>query len=529
MSQFTRHKYNKDARDSLMAGAKQVYDLVSSTLGPKGRNVAINKGYDISIIQDGVSVSKFINPEDKFENVGAMIIREAAEKQVRQVGDGTTISVILGYQIAKEAMVLIDSGINGMSLKQGLEKGRDILIDEVNELSKPITTEEEKVQVATISAKDKVLGEMIGKTYHQKGIDTVFTADISQSSETSLEHQEGISIDHGYLSPYFITDPKTLTATIRDGYILLLDRELEDIYELLPFIEQQLKPHEVRNLVIIAKDVKGTALASLIATKMKGMMNILCIKAPSFGKYQREMLEDIAIMTGGKVIDEASGSLVKDLTFEDLGFAETIKSSRDSTTILGNKGDVKKIEDRLASIKMLLAEHNNDIDNEKLKERLAKMTGGIYVIKTGGSTELEMEEKRERAEDSILAARSAIESGIVPGGEVTFLTARKALKAKNPDEEFAYRILRNAVEKPFEKLLSNAGLNHGYYLAKLEDKDFGWGVNIQTTQIENLIESGIIDPVRVLTEALRSAVSVAILILTSDGVSVVVNESDKAS
>lgn len=527
MSIYTEHKYKKDARDAIMRGAETVYNLVSTTQGPRGRNIAVNQGYDIAVLHDGLKVSRFVNPKDKFENIGANIIREASEQQAAKVGDGTTLTIVLGYEIAREAMVLIDSGINAMSLTKGLEKGRDLLISEVKRLSKPIKTEKEKIQIATISSEDEKLGEMIGSTYHKIGADGVITADESKSHETTLEHQEGISIDHGFLSPYFITDPRSLTATIKDVHILFLERELEDIYEFLPFVENVLKPNNIRNLLIIAKDVKGTALASLIETKRKGNMNLLCVKAPSFGKYQREMLEDIATMCGGMVIDEASGKHLKDITLDYLGYAATVKASRESTTILENKGSVKKIKDRLESIRMLLKDPESDLDLEKLKERLSKMTGGVYVIKTGGATEIEMNERKERVDDAIKATRVAIESGIVPGGEVALLNARNVLDPKNTDEEYAFRILSSAVEKPFDKLLSNAGLNPGYYMAKLEEQPFGYGVNVQTLKVENLLETGVVDPAVVVTEALRSAVSVAILLITSDGATAMFEEKDK--
>jgi len=521
---YTDLKYTKDAREAIMRGAEKVFNLVSATQGPRGRNIAINKGFDIEILHDGLKVSRFVSPEDKFEAIGASIIREAAEQQAVKVGDGTTLTIVLGYEIAREAMILIDSGINPMSLTNGLEKGRTLLLNEIQRLSKPIQTEQEKIQIATISSEDEILGKMIGETYHKIGVDGVITADESKSHETTIEHQEGISIDHGFLSPYFITDPRSLTATLKDAHILFLEREIEDVYEFLPFVENVLKPNNIRNLFIIAKDVKGTALASLIETKRKGMMNILCVKSPSFGKYQREMLEDIATMCGGMVIDEASGKKLKDITLEYLGYAETVKSSRDSTTILENKGTVKKIKDRIASIRHLLEDPESDLDHEKLKERLSKMTGGVYVVKTGGSTELEMNERKERVDDAILATKAAIKGGIVPGGEVVLLTARNVLKFTNTDEEYAFRILKSALEKPFDKLLLNAGLNPGYYMAKLEDKPFGWGVDVTDAQTKNLIKSGIIDPAIVVSEALRSAISVAILLVTSDGASVIIEE-----
>jgi len=528
MSAYTTHKYGKEARDALMKGAYKVYKPVSTTQGPRGRNIAINKGFDHEILHDGIKVARFVNPKDPAEALGANILREAAEQQLSSVGDGTTLTIVLGYEIAKEALVLVDSGINPMALVKGLESGRDKIINEVNRLSKPIQTEKEKIEVASVASQDPKLGELIGQTYHKIGVDGVITADESKGYETTLEHQEGITIDHGYMSWQFITDPKSLTATVKDAYILFLDNELEDIYQFTPFVENVLKPNNIRNLVVIADEVKGMALASLIETKRRGMMNILCVKAPSFGKFKREMLEDIATMCGGKVVDTESGVLLKDITLDYLGYAETVKSSRDTTTILNNKGNVKKIKDRITAIRHLLKEPDSDLDQEKLKERLSRMTGGVYVIKTGGATEIEMNERKERVDDAIRATKAAIEGGIVPGGEIILLHAREKLVNENENEEFAFRILYKAMTKPFDKLLENAGMNPGYYLAKLEDKPFGWGVNIITNKVENLIESGIIDPTLVVTEALRSAVSVAILLITSDGTSVIVND-DKVS
>lgn len=526
MMPYTEHKYNKKARQALMEGAFKVYKPVSTTQGPRGRNIAINKGFDIEILHDGLKVARFVNPKDPHEAIGAHILREAAEEQGSKVGDGTTLTIVLGYQIAKEAMVLIDSGVNPMALVKGLERGRDILIEEVKALSRPVATEKEKIEVATVSSQDPKLGEMIGSTYHKIGIDGVITADESKGFETTLEHQEGISIDHGYMSWKFITDVRSLTATVKDAWILFLDRELEDVYEFTPFVENVLKPNDMRNLVIIAQDVRGMALSSFTETKRQGKMNLLCVKAPSFGKYQREMLEDIATMCGGTVIDKDSPPL-KDLDKSVLGYADTVKSSRDSTTILGNAGDTKDIKARITAIKDLLKDPDSDLDQEKLKERLSRMTGGVYVVKTGGATEVEMNERKERVDDAIKATHAAIEGGIVPGGEVTFLAARKKLKAENENEEYAFRILSRAVEKPFYKLLSNTGLDPGYHLAKLEDKPFGWGVDVLDLQIKDLILNGIIDPTLVLTEAIRSGVSVAILLITDDGTSIVVNEELK--
>lgn len=522
---YTKELLGKKARHALLRGAKRVYNTVSTTLGPKGRNIVVNKGYDIEVLHDGVKVGRYTSPHDKFEKAGADIIKEAAEKHVLNVGDGTTLTVTLGYNIAKEAMTLIDSGVDAMSLRKGLEKGRDILISEIEKLSKPVKTEDDKINVATISAQSKELGEMIGSTYHKIGLDGVIVPDEGNTNETVLEHEEGITIDKGYISSYFVTNPRNMTATVKDARILITDRELDDIYEFLDFAKKVLEPKKERNLVIIAGDATGTFLASLIETKKRGLMNVSIIKAPAVGQYKKELLEDIAIMTGGNFISDDSHKRLDEVVWEDLGFAEQVQSSADATTILGNKGDLKLIKDRIASVKHQISNPKGELDTEKLKERLSKMNGGVYVIRTGGSTELEISEKKERVEDAILATRNAIMTGIVPGGEVTFLKVRHALKATTVEEDYAFRILTSAIQKPFYKLLGNAGLDAGYYMAKLEDKPFGFGVDVTDGKVKDMIKSGIIDPAGVLTEALRSAISAAILILTSDGITAIYEEA----
>lgn len=520
---YTTEIHDQEARKMILKGAKRVYKAVSTTLGPRGRNVIINKGYDTEVLHDGVKVSRYISPKDKYEKAGADLIREAAEKHVSKVGDGTTLTTILAYHITDEAMTLIDSGVDAMSLKEGLEKGRDILVEEIEKLAKPVKTEKQKIQVASVAAQDKELGEMIGKTYHKIGLDGVIVADDSNSSVTKLEHEEGISLDKGWISPYFITNTKNMTAVVKDVYILITDMELDDIYEFLEFVKKVLEPDKIKNLLIIAAEAKGTFLPSIIETKRRGMMNVLVVKAPSFGAYRKELLEDLAVMTGGKFIEDGTHTRLKDLTLDDLGYADAVKASRESTTILGNKGDTKEIKKRIDSIRHLIKNPGNDTeyDSEKLKERLAKMTGGVYVVRTGGETEIEVAEKKERVEDSILATRSAIVSGIVPGGEVTFLKILDTLEAKNPAEEYAFRILTHAIQEPFNKLLSNAGMDSGYYRAKLEGLSFGHGVDVTDGKVKDLIAEGIVDPADVLTEGLKSAVSVAILMLTSNVISAV--------
>ncbi|HDZ27567.1 hypothetical protein LCGC14_1768520 [marine sediment metagenome] len=512
---YTEELLGKNARHSLLKGAKRVYDAVSTTLGPRGRNVVINKNFDIEVLHDGVKVARYIMPEDKNEKSGADILREAAERHVDRVGDGTTLTIILGYHIAKQAMTLIDSGVDAMGLKEGLEKGRDILINEIDRLAKPVRTEKQKIQVASISAQDKELGKMIGSTYHKIGLEGVIVADESKLDETILEHEKGISISNGWLSPYFITNPNNMTATIKDSYLLITDSELEDQYEFVDFVKNVLKKENIRNLTVIAGNVSGLLLASMLMTKKQGMMNLLAVKAPAFGQYRKEILEDIAVMTGGNLIHDDDHKKLGELTLDDLGFCRHIKSSKDTTTILGNEGDKKIMKKRIASIKHQMKDPESKFELEKLRERLSKMTGGVYVIRTGGPTEIEMSERKERVEDAILATRSAIVSGIVPGGEVTFLSIKDALKPDGKEEEYAYRILSDAIKEPFNKLLSNAGLDAGYYTAKLEDQPFGHGVDVTDSTVKDMVKEGIVDPADVLKEGLRSAVSVAILLLTA--------------
>ena len=517
---------SKKARHALLRGAKKVYIPVSTTLGPRGRNVIVHKGFDVEVLHDGVKVSRYISPKNMYENAGAILLREAAEKHVASVGDGTTLTTILGYHIIKEAMTLIDSGVDAMALREALEKGRDIIIEEIDKLTKPIKTKKQKIQVASISANNAHLGDLIGSIYHKIGLDGVIVADDGGIGKSTVDHEEGISISKGYISPYFINNLQDYTANVRNSHILITDRELDDIYEFLDFVEKVLKPKNIRNLTVIAGDIKGTLLASMIETKRKGMMNLLAIKAPAFGTYRKELLDDIAIMTGGRFIEDDSQKRLGELELEDLGYASIVRSKGESTTIRGNKGGLKQIKERIRTIKGLIKKQDKEFDTEKLQERLSKMTGGVYVIRTGGSTELEIAEKKERVDDAIMATKSAIKSGIVPGGEITFLNVKEALKPENPDEEYAYRILSSAIEEPFNKLLKNAALDPGYFKAKLEDRPFGWGVDVTDGNIKNLIKEGIIDPADVLKEGLRSAVSVAILMLTGH-VAVVMHEEKK--
>ncbi len=523
---YTTQIKGEKARKRLLKGAKMVYDVVSSTLGARGRNTVLHKGFEIQSQNDGVTIARTVEPKNRYENAGANILKESAEKQVTNVGDGTTLVIILGYSIMREAIKLIESGVNPMGLKEGLERSVEILTEEIDKLSTKVKNKAQKIDVATIASTDKKIGKMIGETLHKIGLEGVLVADKSNSGITELEHQEGLQLNAGYHSPYFATDPRDMSATLRETHILITDKIIENIYDILPFIDSDGFKKSVKSFLVIAPELKGTALASFVQTKLQGKMSLLATKTPVFGNYQKELLEDVAIMTGGTFVSSESGLALKDLKVEHLGYAEVVKATKSATTIMGNKGSLKDIKDRKASLRKMIDDPENDFEKEKLRERLAKLSGGVYVLKVGGITDLEMKERRERAEDSILATRAAIKGGIVPGGEVIFLPILKALVTKDENEEYAFRIMRKALEKPFAKLLTNAGLNYGYYLSKLESEPFGYGVDVTDNQVKDMKKSGIIDPTLVLKEAIKNAVSVAISIITSEGI-VVLREKKK--
>ena len=511
------------AREKLLKGAKRVNRSVSTTLGIRGRNVVTWQPHRTKLLHDGLKVSETILPKDPFENAGAEIIKQSARQTVQNVGDGTTVTILLAYSIMEEALKITNSGINPMALKSGLEKGKDLLIKRIKELSKPVTTKEQKIQVATISSEDKDMGQMIGETYEKAGIDAVITAEDSVG-ETFIDHQEGLQIDSGFKHELFVTNPKNMTATLNKTRVLVTDYKMNDIFELVPLLDLMVSQNE-RSLVIIAEDIEGNVLATLIKNKLEGKMNFLAIQAPS---YQKEkFLQDIAVVVGAKFITSSAKFDMKKLTLDDLGYAERVTSTKDATVIVGGGGKKADVKERTDSLREQLKEEENDFQKEKLKERLSKLTGGVFVCKVGGHTEVEAEERRERAEDSILATRAAIQEGVVPGGEIVFLEALKVLEPTNEDEDYAYRILKRALKKPFEKLVSNAGLDSGELIAKLNGKKFGHGVNVESGEIVDMVKEGILDPTKVSIEAIKNGVSVSISLITSDVVVAEVEDEKK--
>ena len=524
MKKHSKTLFRREARNKLLKGAEEVYKALSTTLGARGRNMVLWQFHQTRVQHDGYTIAKYVNPKDSFENAGATIIKQAANNQVDEVGDGTTVTVVLARQIAREAEKIVESGVNPMALRSGLEKGRDILTQEIDKLSEDIKTKKQKIEVATISSEDKQLGELIGSTLHKVGLDGVVTVEEASSTETYIEHQDGMQIDSGYKSPYLVTNPQKMTSTIRDAKVLVTDYVLDDIHKILPLYQKMVE--KSRGLVIFCKDMEGSALASTIQNKMEGKLNVLVVKVPTF--QQDENLQDIATVLGAEYINKQAGYDLKKLELSQLGGAEKVTASREATIIVGGKGKTEDIEARISAIKTQIEEEGDDFKEEKLRERLAKLTGGVYTVMVGGHTEVEIDEKKERAKDAVLATKAAIEEGIVPGGEVVYLPIIDKLEADNENDEYAYRILRNALKKPFEKLVENAGLNAGRMMAGVEAKDFGWGVDVTDGKIKELKKEGIIDPAKVSKEAIKNAVSVAIQIITSDGIVAEIEEKDES-
>ncbi len=508
--------FGNEATKKLLEGIKILTDAVGTTLGPRGRNVSIDRDYEVVSIHDGVTVANEIDLKDKIPAIGAKILKQAAQKQVEEVGDGTTAVIILSNAIIQEAHKIIATGVNPMSLRADLERGRDKVLKSLTSVAIPINTLEEKVQIATISAEDPALGKMIGETINQVGTEGVVTVEESKSSETLVEHQDGMQFENGFISFEFITDPVKLEATIENADILISERNVTNILELKPFLDKYTL--QGRNLVVLAPDVTDSALHSFVLTKLNGGMNLLCVKAPSFGAKQKDWLQDIAILTGATVVSEAASMRFENLEPSILGKADRVTSNKDTTIIVGGKGDKTALGERIDALKLQLEKEDSEFEQEKLRERIAKLTGGVAVIKVGGHTQVEMKERKERAIDAVAATKAAVEEGVTPGGEVVYLHARKELDLNNIGE----KILFNALEKPFVKLLSNAGLSSEVKLNELNQtvitKNEGFGVDVTDGEIKNLLKAGIIDPVKVAKSAINNAVSVAVQLISIDAV-----------
>jgi len=513
-------KFSDDARVALLKGIDIVAKAVVTTLGPKGRNIALDKKWGApNIVHDGVSVAKEIDLADPFENMGAQLVKEAASKTNDVAGDGTTTSTLLAQTMTQLGMKNITAGANPMVVKKGMEKATSVVVDELKKISKPIKNREEITQVATVSAGDVEIGAKIAEALDKVGRDGVVTVEEGKGLTIDIEYKEGMEFDRGYVSAYFVTIPEKMEAEIENAYLLITDKKISSIQELLPFLEKFVKVS--KNLVIIADEIEGEALATLVVNKLRGTFNVLAVKAPGFGDNRKALLEDIAILTGGNIISEDTGKTFESIEVSDLGQADKIWADKDNARIIGGKGTKSAINARIALLKKQITETDSEFDREKLEERLAKLSGGVAQINVGAATEIELNEKKERVKDAVGATKAAIEEGILPGGAVAYLKARKALKslkADSKDEQIGIDIVYEALEQPVRWLAKNAGEDDGYILRKIEEaKDADYGFNALTGEFGSMTAFGILDPLKVARSALQNAASVAMMVLTTEG------------
>jgi chaperonin GroEL len=512
--------YNEEARKKIKTGVDKLADVVKVTLGPKGRNVVLDKGFGSPVItNDGVTIAKEIELEDKIENLGAQVVKEVAEKADDAAGDGTTTAVVLAQAIISEGLKNVAAGANPLDIKKGIDKGVEIVVSSLKEMAKKITTQEEMAQVATISAEDKKLGDMIAEVMWKVGKDGVVTVEESKTLVTEKEIVEGLQFDRGYISAYFVTDAARMEASFDDTYVLITDKKISSIQEIVPVLEKLAQAGK-KELVIIADDVEGEALATLVVNKLRGIFNTLAIKAPGFGDRRKEMLEDIAILTGGKVISEELGLKLEDINLEHLGQARRIVSNKENTTIVEGKGDKAGIEGRINQIKVELKNASSDFDKEKLQERLAKLTGGVGVIKVGAATEVEQKSKQHKAEDAYRATKAAVEEGVVLGGGVALLRTLPSLDGLKleGDEATGLNILKKALESPIRQISANSGTDGAVVIQKILEGKGNIGFNAQTMEYQDLMEAGIVDPAKVVRSSLQNAASAAGILLTTEAV-----------
>ena len=509
--------YSEEARKKLKSGVDALAKAVVTTLGPKGRNVALDKKWGApSVVHDGVTVAKEIELSDPFENMGAQLVKEAASKTNDVAGDGTTTATLLAQSIINEGLKNIAAGANPMVVRRGIEKAVAAVVDEIKKIASPISSRQEKVQIATISAADPEIGQTIADALEKVGDSGVVTVEESKGLKLETEYTEGMQLDKGYASPYFVTNPERMEAEIKDPYILITDKKISAVNDLLPVLENLVKIS--KNLVVIADEIEGEALATLVVNKLRGTFNCLAVKAPGFGDRRKAMLQDLAILTGGKVISEEMGRTLESTSVEDLGRADRVVSNKDETVIVGGRGKKADIEARIEQLKREIEETESDFDREKLQERLAKLSGGVAVIKVGAATEVELKEKKHRVEDAVEATKAAVEEGVVPGGGVAFLRARKVLKdlKVGGDEKVGVDILFKALEQPIRKIVENAGVDSGWVVREVEGKQGDYGFDATKMEFGNLTKKGIIDPAKVTRSALQNAASVAIMLLTTE-------------
>jgi chaperonin GroEL len=512
-------KYDIKAREAILRGVNTLADAVKVTLGPKGRNVILEKSFGPpAITKDGVTVAKEIELEDKFENMGAQMVREVASKTSDVAGDGTTTATILAQSIYQEGSRLVAAGTNPMALKRGIDQAVSAVVDELHKISKPTKDQKEIAQVGTISANnDPSIGNIIADAMAKVGKEGVITVEEAKGMETTLEVVEGMQFDRGYISPYFVTNPEKMEASLEEPYILIHEKKVSAMKDLLPVLETIAKMG--KPLVIIAEDVDGEALATLVVNKLRGTLQVAAVKAPGFGDRRKAMLEDIAILTGGQLISEDMGWKLENVTVKELGTARKVTLDRDNTTIIDGGGDRAAIEGRVKQIRVQVDETTSDYDREKLQERLAKLVGGVAVIRVGAATEVEMKEKKARVEDALNATRAAVEEGIVPGGGVALLRCAPSLadlKLKVHDEELGVKIIKRALEEPIRQIANNAGFEGSVVAEHVKNEKGPMGFNAESGAYEDLMEAGVIDPTKVTRYAIQNAASVASLLITTE-------------
>ncbi|OGJ37573.1 MAG: chaperonin GroL [Candidatus Pacebacteria bacterium RIFOXYB1_FULL_39_46] len=510
--------FGDEARQKMLGGITQLAQAVTTTLGPKGRNVALDRSWGApSVIHDGVTVAKEIELEDKFENMGAQLVKEAASKTNDVAGDGTTTATLLAWKLAERGMKYVTSGANPMIMKRGIDRAIKAVVAEINRVAKPVK-ESDWEKVATISAQSEEIGQKIAEALKKVGKDGVVEVEEGKTMEIEIEHKEGMEFDKGYASPYFVTDSENMEAVIEDTLILVTDQKLSNIKDILPLLEQVVNAG--KGLVLIADEIEGEALTTLVVNKLRGSFKVLPVKAPGFGDRRKAMLQDIAVLTGASFVSEETGVQLKDVTIDLLGRADSVRSTKDSTRIVGGKGSKNDINARVAQIEAEIKNSTSDFDIEKLQERKARLTGGVAVIQVGASTEMEMKNLQERVKDAKEATKAAIESGIIPGGGVTLLQAEKALsaiKTSSEDEKVGVDLVRSVLEEPLRMLATNSGEDAGWVVGQVREKNDGsWGFNALTNKFEDLVAAGVIEPAKVAVASLENAASVASMILTTE-------------
>jgi chaperonin GroEL len=523
-------QFDENARHTLLRGIEKLAKAVKATLGPSGRNVILDKKFGSpTITKDGVTVAKEIELEDPYENMGAQLVREVASKTSDVAGDGTTTATILAESIYREGLRNVTAGANPTSLQRGIMKGVDAIVEELKKLSKKVSDRTEIAQVATVSANwDKTIGEIIADAMDKVGKDGTITVEEAKSIETTLEVVEGMQFDKGYLSPYFVTNAEAMEAVLENAYILIYEKKISSLKDLLPLLEKVAKAG--RPLLIIAEDVEGEALATLVVNKLRGTLQVCAVKAPGFGDRRKAMLEDIAVLTGGRLISEDLGIKLENIKLEDLGRAKRITIDKENTTIVEGEGKKADIQGRVAQIRRQIEETTSDYDREKLQERLAKLAGGVAVINVGAATETEMKEKKARVEDALHATRAAVEEGIVAGGGVAFLRTQKALdniKDLEPDEKVGVAIVRRAVEEPTRQLADNAGREGALVVEEVKKRKGNEGYDVAADEYTDLVKAGIVDPTKVTRTALQNAASIAGLLLTTEALVTEIPEKEK--